>query len=310
MMLDLQQLCYFVAVAETENVGQAAQLLHISQSPLSRQIRQLEERLGMTLFERDKKRLRLNRTGRAFLVEAQALIAHATRVQQQAHDMAAGHGGTLVVGYVAGAMHAGALAESLRRFRARSPDVRLQLLSLCSADQFAALKHNDIDIAYAYSEPLSDHAVRSVIVADEPFMLASPESVDPIEVERQHDVAFIAPQSWKAREEMRQAFAEMGWAIDICAEAADPVAALSLVQAGLGMALVQASLACVAPPGVRLQALPDRFPMRMRVYCMSAATPSALAQRWMDTLSCSPTAHSASAASTSFAIDSGVSVGA
>ena len=66
-MLDLQQLRYFVAVAETENVGQAAELLHISQSPLSRQVQQLESRLGLTLFAREKKRLKLTPAGREFL---------------------------------------------------------------------------------------------------------------------------------------------------------------------------------------------------------------------------------------------------
>ncbi len=281
-MLDLQQLHYFVTVAETENVGQAAQLLHISQSPLSRQIRQLEERLGMTLFERDKKRLRLNPTGRAFLVEARALLAHAMRVQQRAHDIASGCGGTLVIGYVAGAIHAGVLGESLRNFRLLAPGVRLQLLSLRSDEQFAALKHNEIDIGYTYAEPPSEHAMQYLLAAAETFLLAAPEAAGDIDMAQLRDAPFIAPLSLKAREEIHQACSEMGWVPEIRAEAADPAAALGLVQAGVGMALVQASLAGTAPPGVRLHPLPEHFPMRMRVYCVSSATPTALAQRWMD----------------------------
>ena len=69
-MLDLRQLRYFIAVAEQENVGRAAELLHISQSPLSRQIRQLEDQLGVLLFERVKKRVRLTQEGRDLLGEA------------------------------------------------------------------------------------------------------------------------------------------------------------------------------------------------------------------------------------------------
>ena len=78
--MELQQLRYFVAVAETEHVGRAAERLHISQSPLSRQIRQLEEQLGLQLFERIKQRVRLTPAGRDFLAEARDLLAQAERV--------------------------------------------------------------------------------------------------------------------------------------------------------------------------------------------------------------------------------------
>ena len=73
-MLDIRQLHYFVAVAEDEHVGRAAERLHISQSPLSRQIAQLEEKLGLVLFERSQQRIRLTRDGRTFLAETRAFL--------------------------------------------------------------------------------------------------------------------------------------------------------------------------------------------------------------------------------------------
>jgi len=96
-MLDLQRLRYFVAVAEVENVGQAAKSLHLTQSPLSRQIQSLEADLGITLFERSKKRLRLTAAGRDLLVEARALLSHGARVEGRARAMASGSAGSLVI---------------------------------------------------------------------------------------------------------------------------------------------------------------------------------------------------------------------
>ena len=277
-MLDLQQLRYFIAVAETENVGQAAELLHISQSPLSRQVQQLESRLGLTLFAREKKRLKLTAAGREFLVEARALLAHAERVQQRAHDAAAGQTGTLVVGYVAGAVHAGVLGDALRVFQRGAPGARLQLRSLRSVEQFEALRQGDLDVGFTYSAPPAESGLVSRLVADEPFMLAVP--IDrAIEVVALNGEPFIAPLSLPAREEMLSACAAVGWSIDIRCEAADPAAALGLVEAGVGLALVQASLARSVPAGVKLLPLPPGFAMRVRIHRVHAASPSPLAQR-------------------------------
>lgn len=277
-MLDLQQLRYFITVADTENVGQAAELLHISQSPLSRQVQQLESRLGLTLFAREKKRLKLTPAGREFLAEARALLAHAERVQQRAHDAAAGQAGTLVVGYVAGAVHAGVLGAALQQFQRDAPGARLQLRSLRSADQFEALRRGDLDVGFSYSAPAAEWGLVSRLVADEPFMLAAPVDRAP-DLDRMSGEAFIAPLSLPAREEMLKACAAIGWSIDIRCEAADPAAALGLVEAGLGLALVQASLARSVPAGVKLLPLPAAFALRVRIHRVHAATPSPLGLR-------------------------------
>ncbi|MBO8044304.1 LysR family transcriptional regulator, partial [Pseudomonas aeruginosa] len=108
-MLDLRQLRYFVAVAEDEHVGRAAERLHISQSPLSRQIAQLEERLELQLFERSQQRIRLTADGRTFLAEARALLTHANRLESLARRLGRGDEGGLCIGYLEYAMHSGVL---------------------------------------------------------------------------------------------------------------------------------------------------------------------------------------------------------
>jgi len=75
--VELRHVRYFIAVAEYLNFSKAAQQLHIAQPPLSRQIRQLEEALGVTLFTRNKRRVALTKAGQVFLDEARKLIVQA-----------------------------------------------------------------------------------------------------------------------------------------------------------------------------------------------------------------------------------------
>src|SRR5258706_8407243 len=122
-MLDIRQLHYFVAVAEDEHVGRAAERLHISQSPLSRQIAQLEERLGLTLFERSQQRIRLTADGRTFLAETRALLTHANRLESLARRLGRGDESGLCLGHIENAMHSRGLSHPLRTVR-RTPPAR------------------------------------------------------------------------------------------------------------------------------------------------------------------------------------------
>lgn len=116
-MIDLRQLKYFVVVAEEEHVGRAAERLHISQSPLSRQIAQLEERLGLMLFERNQQRIRLTADGQTFLAETRLLLTHANRLESLGKRLGRGEDGGLCIGYIENAMHSGVLSTALRTLR-------------------------------------------------------------------------------------------------------------------------------------------------------------------------------------------------
>lgn len=288
-MLDLQQLRYFVAVAETENVGRAAARLHVSQSPLSRQMQQLEARLGLGLFAREKKRLRLTAAGRTFLKEARALLAHAAKVENDAHDIAQGRAGSLVIGYVEGAIHSGVVAAGLRALRDRAPDVRLQLCSLRSGALFAAITQGDLDVGLAYSEPPADGPLVGRLCAEEKFLLAIPAghplSAGRLLPQRLHGQPFIAApesQSLQTRQAFLQACAVAGFMPSIQFEADNPTVALGFVEAGLGLAIVQASLQHRAAPGVVLRAMPAAFSLRMRIYAVALQEAPALVSVFLD----------------------------
>jgi DNA-binding transcriptional LysR family regulator len=174
-MLDLRQLRYFVAVAETQNVGKAAERLSISQSPLSRQIKQLESRLGFTLFRREKQRVFLTSDGEQFLIEARELLAHARTIEQRAKRVGSGHKGNLVIGTVAGAITSQLLPTHMQNFRKRFPNVTVEVKIMRSAAQVHALKEGDIEVGYVHTPSASgDTQVVSHLLSEEAVVLALP----------------------------------------------------------------------------------------------------------------------------------------
>ncbi|KUM23908.1 LysR family transcriptional regulator [Mesorhizobium loti] len=264
-MLDLRQIRYFVAVAEAGNVGRAAEQLHISQSPLSRQIMQLEEQLGVTLFERAKQRVHLNAEGKAFLVEARALLANAARLEELGRNLASGAAGSLAIGYVEGAVHAGLIADMLRAFRRERPDFRLQLRSRRTAAQFEDLRQRVLDLGFVYAPaPKGDPDLDSMLVRREPLVLAMPEGdplagvadIRPGHLDGRVWITVVRQPDDTNRAQFLAACVEAGFVPDIAYETADPLTSLGLVSAGLGLATVQASLRSAAPAGVVFRDLP------------------------------------------------------
>ncbi len=100
--MELRHVRYFIAVAEYLNFSKAAQQLHIAQPPLSRQIRQLEEALGVTLFMRDKRRVALTKAGQVFLGEARKLVLQAGHAMEAARHAQKGESGIVRIGIASG----------------------------------------------------------------------------------------------------------------------------------------------------------------------------------------------------------------
>ena len=96
--MELRHVRYFLAVAEHLNFSKAAQQLHIAQPPLSRQIRQLEDELGVDLFVRDRHRVQLTRAGRVFLDEGRKLVVQAGRATEAARHAQKGESGIIRIG--------------------------------------------------------------------------------------------------------------------------------------------------------------------------------------------------------------------
>ena len=273
-MLDLRQLRCFVAVAETEHVGRAALSLGISQSPLSRQIQQLEARLGLVLFERERKRLRLTSDGRDFLAEARELIAHADRLEQRGRSLGLGGAGRLAIGYVEGAVHAGLIAATLERLRAVRPGLVVNLISQRSFAQIDGLRLRALHAGFIYTPPEpADPEIETQLVLDEPLLLALPKDdplaakarIGPGDLHRRTWITVVRQPRDTNRDQFVAAAVAAGFTPDIAYETADPLTSLGLVGAGLGLAVAQASLRLLDPAGVVFRDLPW-FKRTVRVY--------------------------------------------
>jgi len=193
--MELRHLRYFLAVAEELNFSRAALRLHIAQPPLSQQIRQLEEELGLQLLERGSRPLRLTEAGRFFKTEATTLIAQLEQAIAGTRRIGRGEVGWIGIGYVGSAMNL-LIPPVLRRFHAEHPGVEVLLYEMLPFEQSAALLDRRVHVSFVrhstdpaelieeslYEEPISialpsDHrwAGRSEIaiaeLVDEPIVL-------------------------------------------------------------------------------------------------------------------------------------------
>jgi DNA-binding transcriptional LysR family regulator len=242
--MDLQQMRYVVAVAETRNFTRAAERCEVVQSSLSHRIAGLERELGVRLFARTSRRVELTSAGEAFVAAARDCLAAADRA---AADAAAATGvvrGRLAVGVIV-TTAAVDVPELLQRYRARHPQVRVDLRSGRSDDLAAAVRDGKLDIAFLglpeSQRPTDveavalDHDRHALLVpADHP--LARAPQVTLREITDETFVDFVS--GTPARAQSDQAFAAAGLVRDVAYEAGVVELITRLVARGLGVALL------------------------------------------------------------------------
>jgi LysR family transcriptional regulator, benzoate and cis,cis-muconate-responsive activator of ben and cat genes len=169
--MELRHLRYFVAVAEERNFTRAAQRLHIAQPPLSRQIQQLEETLGVQLFERNSRPLKLTETGKFFYSHAVQLLAQTAELESMTRRVG-NIERSLSVGFVGSTLY-GMLPKIIRRFRDENKTVELSLHEMSTMDQIRALKDGRIDVGFGRIRH-EDANIRRVILREEKLIVALP----------------------------------------------------------------------------------------------------------------------------------------
>ena len=243
-MFDLVQLRCFVAVAEALHFGRAAERLNMTQPPLSRQIQILERILEVALFERTSRSVRLTPAGRSFLPEARRLLRLAEAAVLSAKRTARGEAGSIVLGFTAVSGY-GFLSELIPDFRARLPDIDLELKEMVTADQVEALVGGRIDVGLV-RPPVDQRSFKSFRVLREPLVLAVPSdhplarAATPMlaDLDRQPLVMYSPYESRYFYDLLAAIFAEAEISPKYVQHISQIHSVLALVRAGLGAALV------------------------------------------------------------------------
>ena len=175
-LIELRLWRQFIAVAEELHFGRAARALHMTQPPLTQAIAQLERLLEVRLFERSKRSVRLTPAGEVLLPQARELLARAQALPPQARAAAGGELGRLRVAFVSTVGFA-LLPQWLRAFRARHPQVQMELIEATGDVQLDAFARGDIDAGFILHSPgFAPQGLAHRQVAHEPLVLALPEA--------------------------------------------------------------------------------------------------------------------------------------
>jgi DNA-binding transcriptional LysR family regulator len=170
--MDIRQLKYFVAVADTRNFTRASEQLHIAQPPLSRQIQLLEEELGVQLILRNSRPLRLTEAGRVFYEQALQIINRLDQLKSATQQIGLSQRQTLLIGFVASTLYGG-LPMLVRKLRQHYPELDIQLVELTSMQQITALKSGRIDVGFGRIRS-NDATVARTVLREEKLVLAIP----------------------------------------------------------------------------------------------------------------------------------------
>ena len=172
-MFHLKHLHNFIVVAETEHVGRAAERLHLTQPPLSRQMALLEEDLGVSLFVRHPKGVSLTSAGQQFYDDAKRILNHVEQARHNARQVAAGKQGKLSIGFM---MHAAYnIVPSLAKaFMSSNPLVSLKLQEVIPSELATTIQQGQLDGAITLKTPLPN-GVNSVHLCSEKLCLAIPK---------------------------------------------------------------------------------------------------------------------------------------
>ncbi|MEM5383646.1 LysR family transcriptional regulator [Paraburkholderia phymatum] len=260
--MELRQLRYFVAVAEERNFTRAAERLNMTQPPLSRQIQQIEDSVGLALFERGARPLKLTEAGRVFYAQAKRLLEESDELLPLTRRLAQ-LAERIVIGFVPSTLY-GPLPDVIRAFREAAPLIQISLIEMFTIEQLSALKGGRIDVGFGrlrFDEPqlAREVLVEETLIAALPAGHALAESETLTLDALSKETLIVYPSTPRPSYADQQLSAFRDHAVEPAAvhEVRELQTALGLVAAQVGVCLVPESVRGLRARGVTYRSLDD-----------------------------------------------------
>ncbi|APO70685.1 LysR family transcriptional regulator protein (plasmid) [Rhizobium gallicum] len=264
--MELRHLRYFVAVAEELHFNRAADRLHMSQPPLSQQIKQLEDELRVPLLNRTKRHVSLTSAGVAFLAEVRKILAHIDYAVTVARDMGSGERGALRFGSIYSAIYS-VMPTILRSLSKSYPNLAVDVFELTIAQQLEQLKDGKIDVGILRL-PIFDDLVNTRTIFEEGLMAVVP-SMHPLARQREVSLDELVDHPLilsgiglraNFRQQTLDILSRQQKPLIIAREVAEMHTLISLVGSGLGVALVPETVSRIKIADVTYLPLSDEVP--------------------------------------------------
>ncbi len=264
--MELRQLKYFLATAEELHFRRAAELVHVAQPALSQQIHQLEEEIGVALFERNNRRVSLTPAGRIFYERVKVVVDNACKALQDARSVGRGDAGTLTIGFISTAAMS-VLPAVLQFIKERFPSAEIDLRELDPSHQIDALQLGQLDFGFTISEILDEEfLVRRV--GREKLIAALPagprfSALEKVDLKTLAAETTIVPNRYSRRGYYETVMVGYrgGGVVPSRIQCVRMIqTSLVLVGAGLGIALVPESFTHIQMRGVIYRPLADPVP--------------------------------------------------
>jgi len=246
--MKLHQLRYFEAVASTLNFSRAAERLHVAQPPLSRQIQQLENELGVPLLDRTTRPMRLTNAGQFFYDQTVQVLGRITEMQEATRRLAAEGTRWMGIGFVPSILY-GFLPKVLREFSVRNENIKIALTELTSVQQAQALKAGRIDVGFGRLA-IKDESLENILLTKEPLVAAVPthsplgrkKHVSLKEILNETLVLYPSTPRPSFADEVMSQIKSRGYEVNKIYETNGLQTAIGLVAAGMGVTIVPESV--------------------------------------------------------------------
>jgi DNA-binding transcriptional LysR family regulator len=243
--MDIRQFRYVTALAQEVSFSAAAKRLHIAQPALSQNIRQVEEELGVKLFERNTRKVALTDAGRAFYREALTILARVENAKRTAQRAARGEIGSLTIGFTTTSILGGELTRRIRVFQQRYPDVRITLEDFTVNKLMNRLRTSTIDVACTEGiytdESLETQALKPlpvVLAIYKNHPLAKRRHLRLSMLAKEHFILPVPFRAWAVYDALMRFCEQAGFKPIHAGYAPNAPAAVGMAAANLGVALL------------------------------------------------------------------------